>query len=97
MDADLRWIRCGDSLPGMCEPVLTAKWDAMDGIWRVYDGRLYVRHEGVVPSIMDLEGGKLATDWWFDCIYPGKGNMRLGHEDLLWTPLPVPEQPRHKG
>lgn len=92
--AVLAWTRCGDALPGLFEPVLTAKWDADQGVWRVYDGKICIGHEGVIPSTADLADGKLARDWWFDSVYPGKGNMRLGHEDLLWARMPTPEMPK---
>lgn len=91
MSHGLKWTRCGDALPDVCEPILTARWDSLEGIWRVYDGCLYVRHEDVLPNIADIKNGKPSRDWWFDSIFPGKGNMRLGYEDLLWAPLPTPE------
>lgn len=84
------WTRCADALPGLFEPVLTASWDADQGVWRVYDGKICIGREGVIPKVSDLSDGQRARDWWFDSIYPGKGNMRLAHENLLWMPMPMP-------
>ncbi len=84
------WHRLGDKLPDICRPLLTARKDDR-GFWRVYDGMLYIRYEEVTPALDDLKSERPPVTWWFDSIYPGKGNMRLGTPELLWRYIPSPD------
>lgn len=92
MPNGLTWTRLGDALPDIGEPILLARWDPEMGGWRVRDAALRIRFEEVVPKPSDMNG-RSAPHWWFDCIYPGKGDMRLGDPDLLWTRMPTPPEP----
>ena len=87
------WFRLGDRLPEICEPILLAHKRTDEDFWRVRDAQLYIRYEEVSPSVDDLKDGKRPANWWFDCIYPGKGDMRLASADLLWRPMPTPASP----
>lgn len=90
------WTRLGDELPAIGEPILLARWDRRDQCWRVRDAALQVQFEEVVPRISDFgpDGWTVAANWWFDCVYPGKGDMRLPEAEMQWCRMPMPEWKR---
>lgn len=96
----VQWQRLGVALPEYGRPLLIAHKRDGEDFWRVRDAHLYRRYEGVFASLDHLKGGEFAKDWWFDSIYPGKGDLRLAHEDLLWSYMPEPDAaaltPRHE-
>jgi hypothetical protein len=85
------WHRLGDKLPDEFRPLLIASKQDDEDFWRVRDANLQLRYEGAFPSLDDLKDGKTAYTWWFDSIYPGKGDMRLAHADVLWRYMPTPD------
>jgi len=89
--AGVKWHRLGDVLPEYGRPLLIASKREGEDFWRVRDAHLYRRYEGVYASLDHLKGGEFAKDWWFNSIYPGTSDLRLAHEDLLWTYMPTPD------
>lgn len=87
----VHWQRLGVALPEYGRPLLIAHKRDGEDFWRVRDAHLYRRYEGVFASLDHLKGGEFAKDWWFDSVYPGKGDLRLAHEDLLWSYMPEPD------
>ena len=85
------WHRLGEKLPDRFRPLLIASKRDGEDFWRVRDANLRLRYEGAFPSLEDLKDGKPAYTWWFDCIYPGKGDMRLATADVLWRYMPMPD------
>lgn len=86
------WIRLVDRLPEVGQPILLAHRSRLDGAWRVRDATLHIRFEEVSPRVEDIPG--VPVNWWFDCIYPGKGDTRLASVEMLWRPMPMPDPDR---
>jgi len=92
----VEWHRLGDALPEYGRPLLIAYMREGEDFWRVRDAHLHRRHEGVFAALDHLKDGEFAKNWWFDSIYPGKGDLRLAHEDLLWAYMPTPAATREE-
>lgn len=84
------WIRLGDRLPGVGQPILLATWDDSRKIWRVRDALLLIRHEGVCPDVSDFEREDgLPRNWWFNAIYGS--DLRLARPEHRWAAMPSPD------
>lgn len=84
----VKWTRLGDQLPDQLQHVLLADQREGENFWRVRSAVMHIRHEGVVPKLSDMDGGRLPANWWFDAVYGS--DIRLAKPDMLWAPLPTP-------